>query len=240
MQSNLYVSLSGQVMLERRLTTIATNIANQSVAGYRAEDVNFSTILSKTDKYPVAYAGTGRTHISREAGLLSKTDNPLDVAIQGDGWFAMQTPAGTVYTRDGRMHMQATGELVSVDNHPILDAGNTPLLVDPDAGPITIAKDGMITQNGRQIGAIGLFQLDDNAKLQHYHNSGVLSDRQGVAVLDFTANGIAQGYVESANVNPILELSKLITVSRSFEQISTAMENSESSLRDSIKTLGGA
>ncbi|WP_034992483.1 flagellar basal-body rod protein FlgF [Beijerinckia mobilis] len=240
MQSNLYVGLSGQLLMERRLNTIAANMANQSVAGYRSEEVSFHTILAKTDKYPVAYAGTGQSHILRASGIVTKTDNQLDIAVQGDGWLALQTPAGTVYTRDGRMRMLATGDLVSLDNHPVLDAGNTPILLDPEAGPVTIAKDGMITQNGRQIGAIGLFELSNNAKLSRYGNSGVIPDKSATPILDFTSNGIAQGFSEGSNVNPIMELSKLMTISRNFEQISTAMQNSENSLRDSIKTLGGA
>ncbi|QBR70703.1 flagellar biosynthesis protein FlgF [Beijerinckiaceae bacterium] len=239
MQSGLYVTLSAQTALERRLTTIATNIANQTTPGYRAEEVDFKTLISRAGSSPVAYASRGDTYISRQPGVATKTGNPLDVAVHGDCWIALQGPAGTVYTRDGRMRMQPNGALQSVNGYGVLDAGNSPIALDPNGGPITIAQDGMITQGSLQIGAIGLFKLDRLAKLKRFDNSGVTSGGAATPVLDFTENGIAQGYVEEANVNPILEMAKLIMVSRSFESVSSAIESSETSLKDAIKTLGG-
>lgn len=240
MQSGLYVALSAQVSLDRRLTTIATNIANQSTPGYRAEEVDFKTLVSRTGDTPVAYVSQGETHISREPGVAIKTENPLDVAVQGDCWLALQTPAGTVYTRDGRMRMQPSGALQSVDGYPVLDAGNSPILLDPSAGPVIIAADGMITQNGLQIGAIGLFNLDSSAKLKRFDNSSVVSSKPAIPVLDFTQNGVSQGFIEGADVNPLMEMEKLIMLSRTFENITSAIEGSESSLKDAIKILGGS
>jgi flagellar basal-body rod protein FlgF len=238
MQSELYVTLSAQAALERRLTTIAANVANQTTPGYRAEEVDFKTLVSRTGDAPVAFVSPGDTYISRQPGVPFKTDNPLDVAVQGDCWLALQSPTGTIYTRDGRMRIQPGGALQSINGYAVLDAGNSPIILNPDGGPVTIAQDGMITQNGRQVGAVGLFSLDNNAKLERFDNSSVVSARPAVPVLDFTKNGITQGYVEGANVNPILEMEKLIMVSRTFENISSAIEGSETSLKDAIKTLG--
>jgi flagellar basal-body rod protein FlgF len=239
MQSGLYVTLSAQVALERRLTTIAANVANQSTPGYRAEEIEFKTLVSKAGSTPVAFASQGSSFISRRPGVPIKTDNPLDVAVQGEGWLALQTPEGTVYTKDGRMRMQESGALVSVDGYPVLDAGNSAIRLEADGGPPTIAQDGMITQNGHQIGAIGIFSLDNSATLKRYANSGVMSDKPATPELDFANNGIAQGFIEGANINPVLEMSKLIMVSRAFDSIASATEGSETSLKDAIKTLGG-
>lgn len=240
MQSGLYVTVSAQMALEKRLTTIAANLANQSTPGYRAEEVDFKTLLSRAGDRPVAFVSQGDTFLSRRAGVPTKTDAPLDVAVQGDAWLALQTPAGTVYTRDGRMRMQQDGSLLSIDGYPVLDVGNAPILLDADAGPPTIARDGMMSQNGTQIGAIGLFSLDDDATLKRYNNSGVLSDKPATPVIDFTRNGIAQGYVEGANVNPVQEIAKLITITRAFDSVSSALTGSEASLKDAIKTLGSS
>lgn len=240
MQSGLYVTLSGQIALDRRLSTIAANIANQSTPGYRAEEVDFKALVSRAGATPVAFVSQGDTFLSRRPGVPTKTDAPLDVAVQGDAWLALQTPAGTVYTRDGRMRMRENGALESVDGYPVLDAGNAPLLLEADGGPPSIARDGMISQSGRQIGAIGLFALDPAAKLKRYANSGVISDKPATPALDFSQNGIAQGYIEGANVNPVLEMAKLIIISRTFESISSALTGSESSLKDAIKTLGSS
>jgi len=195
MQSGLYVTLSAQVAIERRLTTIAANIANQSTPGYRAEEVDFKTLVSRAGDKPVAFVSQGDTFISRRPGVPIKTDArsmSLSRATAG----SRCKRGGTVYTRDGRMRMLESGALQSIDGYPVLDAGNTPILLDPDGGPPTIARDGMISQNGHQIGAIGLFSLDETAKLKRYDNSGIISDKPATPVLDFTRNGIAQGYVE--------------------------------------------
>src|SRR5690606_27515138 len=98
MQAALYVGLSAQVALERRLNTIAQNVANMSTAGYRAEEVKFETVLSRTAKDAVAFATSGENYISRRQGGITKTDNPLDLAIDGDAWFAIATPAGIVHS----------------------------------------------------------------------------------------------------------------------------------------------
>jgi flagellar basal-body rod protein FlgF len=240
MQSGLYVALSGQVALERRLTTIASNVANQSTPGYRAEEVDFKTMLSRTGSKPVAYVSPGKTYLSTRHGVPIKTDNPLDVTVQGDGWLALRAPSGTIYTRDGRMRMQPNGTLVSVNGYAVLDAGNAPLQLDPDGGPISIAQDGMITQNQQQIGAIGLFSLDTAGTLERYDNSSVVPSGNATPVLDFAHNGLAQGYVEGANIDPLQEIAKLITITRTYENIASALEGSESSLKDAIRILGAA
>ncbi len=238
MQSNYYVTLSAQVAIEQRLTTIANNVANMNTVGYRAGEVSFEALLSKKGDTPVAYVSSGETHISRTSGALQSTGNPLDIAVQGNAWFAIKTPGGTVYTRDGRMRVQPDGSLQTLEGYPVLDAGNSPMLLDANGGSPTISQDGMITQSGRQIGAIGLFDIDATAKLTRYENSGVIPDKPATAVLDFNSNGIVQGFVEGANINPVLEMAKMMMLTRDFENVSSAITASESSHKDAIKTLG--
>lgn len=235
-----YVGLSAQIALDRRLDGIARNVANQATAGYRAEGTKFDAVLSRTARgTSTAYASAGKGYISLESGPVTRTDNPLDIAVEGDVWLAIQTQAGTVYTRDGRMKMLETGELTTLNGHPVLDVGGAPLLLDPLAGPPQIARDGMITQGDIQMGAIGLFAIDERARLTR-HASGVIPDRAAEPVLDFAAAGVVQGFVEGSNVNPVLEMTKLITVSRSFDSVATALGQSEASLREAIRALGPA
>lgn len=238
MQANLYVTLSAQMAMQRRLDTLAHNIANAATAGFRTEQITFQTILSETSPDPVAFSTPGATYLSRAAGPINKTDNPLDVAVQGDAWMSISTPAGQVYTRDGRMKVTETGELQSLNGHPILDVGGGPLTLDPNGGPPVISRDGMISQNGRQLGAIGLFTIPDNAQMTRYENSGVIPSTGATPVADPSTVGLVQGSVERANVNPVIEMSRLIAVSRAFEAISNAMTDSEQSLDSAIETLG--
>jgi flagellar basal-body rod protein FlgF len=238
MQGNLYVGVAAQVALQRRLETIAHNVANATTAGYRAEEVRFETVLSRAGAEPVAYAATGPSFLSRRSGEIVRTDSQFDVAVQGDAWLALQTPAGVVYTRDGRMRMSPTGELQSINGHPIMDAGGAPILLDPNGGPPRISRDGTIMQGNVQAGAMGLFNIDANANLSRFENSGVVPDRPATAVVDFTRTGVQQGYVENANVNAVMEMSRLITVTRAFEMVTASLAASESSLQEAIRTLG--
>ncbi len=238
METSLYVGLSGQIALERRLATIANNVANAGTAGYRAEAVRFSTLVSQTAPFATSFAGTGTNYLDRRAGGMVKTDNTLDVAVQGEGFMAVATPAGTVYTRDGRMQMLPGGELVSLNGHAILDISGSPLLLDPGAGAPTIARDGMIRQSGRAIGAIGLFALDLTKGYSRYENSGVMPVAEPEPMEDFTRNGIVQGFIEESNVNPVTEITRLIEVQRAFELVSSSMDQRDSIMRDTIQTLG--
>ena len=238
MQSSFYVGLSAQTTIERRLTSVAHNIANMNTAGFRAEGVTFDTVLSQTGETPVAFATQGSDFIDRRSGELTKTDNPLDVAVQGDAWFAVKTPQGTAYTHDGRMRMSPTGQLLSVNNYPVLDAGGTGLILDPSAGPPVISADGMLTQKGAQVGAIGLFSIDPTAKLSRADNSGVIPDQAATPVLDFTNTGVVQGFVEGSNVNPVLEMAKLIEVQHALDGVTQANTTADTSLQDAIKSLG--
>jgi flagellar basal-body rod protein FlgF len=238
MQSSLYVALSAQLTLQKRLESIANNVANSSTAGFRAEEIRFETLLSETPLDPVSFVSSGDTYLSRRAGEIAKTDNPLDVAVQGEAWLAIQTPAGTVYTRDGRMRISEAGQLETLGGHPVLDAGGAPILIEAAAGPPQIGRDGMITQNGRQMGAVGLFRIDERAHLTRYENSGVMPDQPAVPALDFTNVGLLQGYVERSNVNPVMEMSRLIMVTRALEAVTASINTAESSLEDAVQTLG--
>ena len=238
METSLYVGLTGQVAMERRLATIANNVANAGTTGFRAEGVHFSTIVSRTAPFVTAFATEGSAHVDPRSGGLITTGNPLDVAIQGEGFMAIQTPQGTAYTRDGRMQMLSTGDLVSLNGHPILDVSGSPITLDPSGGPAAINRDGTLQQGGRAIGAIGLFEVDLSKGYKRYENSGFVPSSTPLPIEDFTRNGVVQGFIEESNVNPILEMTHLIAVQRAFEAMSSGMEQRDSTLRDTIQALG--
>lgn len=240
MQGSLYVGLSAQIALRDRLVTVAHNVANVGTPGFRAEQAKFDAVVARAGEQRVAFVTTEDTYLSRQPGGLQRTDNPLDVGIVGEGFMALQTPQGTAYTRDGRMFMAPSGALVSVAGYPIVDVGGQPLTLDPTAGPPAITRDGMISQQGRQIGAIGLFAIDPAAKLSRFENSGVVPDRPAAAILDYTRNGLVQGFSEGSNVSGVAEMSRLIQIERAFEGVVNAMATSEQNFTEAIRTLGGA
>ena len=237
MEAGLYVLVSGQLALQRRLDTIANNVANSATSGFRAENVTFESVLSRQS---IAYAGKGDTTFSTAAGGLVQTDNPLDIAVQGDAFFAISTPSGTVYTRDGRLSVSSSGDIQTLDGHALLDVSGSPLQVSPGSGSIAIAPNGVISQNGRPVGTIGLFKLPAGAHLQRGSGAGLVSDAPAVPVIDFTENSIKQGYTENANVNPVREMTRLVAVSRAFESLSASLDQSDHKLDEAIRALGGS
>src|SRR6478609_4205562 len=214
MQSALYVGLSAQVALEKRLQTIANNVANVNTSGFRTDVVKFETVLSKA------------------------AANPLDVAVVGQGWIAFAGPNGTVYTRDGRLQIAANGDLQTVSGFPVIDSGGAQISLDPNGGPVSISRSGAITQDNNEIGTIGLFNIPADANLDRYGNSGVTPNRPATAIGDFSRDGFKQGYVEGSSANPMMELTKLMSASRAFDSTNSMIEGTESSLQNAIRTLG--
>lgn len=243
MQSGLYVSLSSQIALERRLTTIADNMANANTVGFRATDVKFDQVLSNTQNdigAKVAFVSQGNDYLSERQGELSQTGNNLDFAVRGDAWFAINTPVGKVLTRDGRFTLSETGELMSSRGYPVLDAGGAPIQVQRDGGPLRVGRDGNIYQNEKLVGSIGLFGADLAQGFVRYENSGVIPTQTAQPIVNSNSVGVMQGFLEQSNVNGIGEMTQLIQVNRAFESISSLMKDSEASLDEAIKTLGGS
>lgn len=232
------VGVSGQMALSRRLETIASNVANAGTVGYKSEAVTFATVVSKTQPFQTSFAFDGGPHADLAAGGMKQTGNPLDVAVRGNGFLAISTPQGTAYTRDGRLQMLPSGDIVSLSGHAMLDAGGAPLTADPDGGPLDIANDGTLRQKGRSVGVLGLFDIDLSKGYGRYENSAFLPKAAPVPIDDFARSGIVQGFTEESNVNPIQEMTQLIAVQRAFEAMSSSLEQRDQSLRETIQTLG--
>ncbi|WP_315925484.1 flagellar basal-body rod protein FlgF [Mesorhizobium sp. SP-1A] len=238
MQDSLYVSLSSQIALEKRLNTIADNVANASTVGFRATGVKFEDVVSGAGQKAVSFASSGKTYLSDAHGSMTETGNPFDFAVQGDAWFALDTPGGKVMTRDGRFSMDQNGQLMSIEGYPVLDAGGAPIQLDPRGGPPKAGADGSLRQGEQQVGAIGLYKFDPGPNFVRYGNSGIVPSREPEPVTDRIDVGVAQGFLEESNVNPVLEMTRLIQVQRAFENVAALMRQTESTTDDAIKTLG--
>jgi len=238
LESGLYVAVSGQIAAQRRLDTIAHNIANVNTPGFRAEEVKFESLISNAGKDPVAYSSAGQTFISRRTGPIVQTGNPLDIAVSGDAFLAVETPAGMAYTRDGRLQVTQEGQLRSINGYPVLDVSGAPIQVSPRDGPVLISADGRISQRGVRLGAVGLFRLDEQAKLVRHDNSAILSDVPGQPVVNFNEVSVQQGFLEESNVNAMMEMTNLITLTRNFEAVSSATDQFQDSLKEAIRKLG--
>jgi len=242
MQNPIYVGVSGQISLEKRMETIARNMANVNTTGYRSEEMKFASLVSpvaRDNNQNVNFSSAGQTYISTNRGPVTQTGNPLDVAVNGDSYFSLQTPTGQVYTRDGRMIMTPEGGLVSVQGYPFLDNGGAPIQIDPANGTPRIAADGAIYQNNLQVAAIGLYQFQPDSKLIYQNNLQVaaigLYQFQPDSKLSYGPNAS----VVPDNVNGVVEMTRLIEVSRAFERVEAMMRQQEERSTQAIQTLGG-
>ncbi|MFP5076357.1 flagellar basal-body rod protein FlgF [Rhizobium sp. YIM 134829] len=240
MQTSLYVAVSSQMALERRLNTLADNIANANTTGFRSTEVKFNTVLGDTKPTKVAFVDEGKEFINTRSGGLKQTGNSLDFAIKGDAWFAIDTPAGQVLTRDGRFTLTETGDLVTLKGYPVLDAGGGPIQINANAGEVKVGADGVIHQNGNPVASLGLYEADLSKGFARFENCGVIPPNAADPVVDRFEVGVTQGYLEESNVDPIQQMSQLIMVSRAFENITSLMRDNDTTLNEAIKTLGGA
>lgn len=243
MENTIYVGVSGQISLMRRLEAIAQNIANVNTTGFRAESLKFEQMVSpraQTNGEKASFVTAGKSYISTELGSISQTGNPLDVALKGENvWLGIQTPHGVVYSRDGRMTMTPEGDLVTGRGYSYLDISGGPIQLDPKGGAPVITRQGQIYQNGRQVASLGLYAFPEKSNLRHVDGgSAVLADKAAQPIDDMKDVGVLQGYTESSNVNAVVEMTRLIEVTRAFERVEAMLRTQEEQNSQAIRTLG--
>jgi flagellar basal-body rod protein FlgF len=237
MQSGLYIALAGQRTLQSQLEVVANNVANSTTPGFKAEGVSFRSLMSTAEEDMLTFPVAGKNHTDFRAGALQPTGNDFDMALNGEGWFAIQTPGGIAYTRDGRMTPNADGELRGTSGHPILDSSGSPVVVNPSGGPIRITPDGRVEQDGVLRGNIGVFTIDEANFTSRYENSGFYARTEAEPLVPGAGTRIAQGFVEASNVDPVMETARLMQVMTMFQSISAALKDAESAVSRSVRDM---
>ena len=226
MNSVLYTAASAMIARERDLEVIANNLANASVSGYRPDSTFYEvwkrvggagakiTSRSAREEAINTEVQIPRLFTSNEQGAIVQTEAPLDLAIEGDAWFVVQTKAGERYTRGGSMRLLADGTLTAADGSPLLGDGGP--IVLPQGKP-EIGGDGRIQVEGAQVGTLRLARAADGDLEKEGANLYRL--RAGAVELPVEENvTVRQGAIEGSAVNPVEELIKLVTAQRAYEQ----------------------
>ena len=157
-----YTTLTRQSGLLNEMQVIANNIANANTTGFRQEVMIFSEFVVGTDAGPSVSMARGNVrNTSYEQGNLTLTGGQLDFAIEGDGFFLIDTPEGERVTRAGSFSLSAAGDLVTHDGYNVLDAGGAPIFIPPDAETIDVGRDGTISTGGALLGQIGVVTPQD-------------------------------------------------------------------------------
>ena len=234
-----YVLLTRQSGLLDQLDVIATNIANAETTGYRREATMFSEFVKAVGggSDSVSMATLKGRYADMAQGVLEQTGGQFDIAIEGDGFFLVQTPDGDRLTRSGAFTTNPEGVLVTLEGHPVLDEGGAQIFIPPDAANIQIGLDGTLSTNGQQIGRIAVVTVEDPAALRRASGTQLIADAPLIPVEDVR---VAQGFLEASNVNPLLELTALIDVQRAYELGQSLAEKEAERIQQAIRTLGRA
>jgi flagellar basal-body rod protein FlgF len=241
MDATLLVNLSQQMAAYRSMDVIANNLANVSTPAYKRESVLFQQYMQTV---PPAEGQTGPQTITmvQDAGVLrdnnegriESTKAPFDLAINGKGYFTIQTPNGNRYSRNGHFTLDQQGQIVTEDGRPLVGDGG-PVTVTPDDGDIHIAADGTVSGKNGQIGKIQIVDFA-NPKLLTKEGSSLYATTQ--TPTPSTDAKIGQGFLEASNVEPVVEISHMLEVLRAYEATANLSQTQSNMSLNAIDKLG--
>jgi len=243
MENTLLVGLSRQIALRRELDVIANNIANIGTTGFKAENVLFEEHLARgarVDHFPVpqdrrvSFVLDRETRTNLAQGPFSQTGSSLDVAIDGEGFFAVETPQGERYTRAGGFAINTAGELVTPAGHRVL--GNAgPIVLSPDDTEITIALDGTVSTRNEERGRLRIVRFEDTSQLNKQGDN--LFSSEAAPLPAGVTTRVVQGSIEKSNVQAVVEMGRMIEVTRAYTSLASLMSRADELRRSAIERL---
>jgi flagellar basal-body rod protein FlgF/flagellar basal-body rod protein FlgG len=227
MDSGFYAACTALMARSQTLDQVANNLANVSTPGYRARRDSFSSMLATKSGASLSglnqavndYSVLGGGQLDLSQGSLERTGNDLDLAIQGSGFFAIQTAGGPMFTRDGNFHVSPTGTLATSAGDSVLGTDGHPISIV--GAPVSISPDGTISVNGALAGQLKIVDFPAGTPLESV-GKNYYSAPEKSAVPAAQAS-IQQGMLESSNVNPVSSSIELITVQRYAELMQKAL-----------------
>lgn len=223
MENISYVRASQILSLQRQMDVTANNIANMSTPGFKTESVLFVDQLNKSSGMADAAKQVENfgTYRDFSTGSLTPTYNSLDFAIQGEGYFTVQTPDGERYTRDGSFSLNEKGEIVTRSGYTLLGDGG-PIVVPAEARKINLNADGSIVTDQGPLGKVKVVTFENEQRLKAIGSN--LFDGADAEQKPVAKPHLEQGMIEASNVNPIVEMNKMISILRSYESSQRLMQ----------------
>lgn len=221
MNSGIYSALSGNIAAMKRLDVLTNNLANANTAGFKKDRLTFESVLQAAGGQPAAgvqsdapvYAETG-FYTDYAAGPVKQSGNTFDLAIDGDGFFVINTPQGRAYTRQGNFHLDSAGKLVTADGNDVLGGGG-PITIT--GGQVEIRGTGEIFVDGSQVGKLDVVDFPKPYALQKTGSALFVPANPQTTPQPVQDDRIRQGYLEQSNVNAVEEMVQLIETNRYFE-----------------------
>jgi flagellar basal-body rod protein FlgF len=243
MDTTQLVCLSQELAAYQSMDSIANNLANVSTPGFKGETPKFQEYLDQ-EQPSEGQTGTQSVSFVQQTGMIRDmseghidiTNAPFDVAINGQGYFTVQTANGVRYTRDGHFSLDQSGRIVDEAGDPVQGGGGD-ISIQATDGDIHIAADGTVSGINGQIGQISIVDFADDRALVKEGGS-LYSTTQTANTA--TAAAVQQGAIENSNIQPVVEISKMIEVMRSYQAVinlSTSQANSEQQTLDKLATV---
>jgi flagellar basal-body rod protein FlgF len=248
MDNAIYVGLSRQMTLQRAMDVTANNIANLDTVGFKVESLMVQedpeTPPSAPATQPISYVLDNGLARNFGQGALESTGDPMDLAIDGSGFFTVQTADGPRYTRDGRFSVDPTGTLTDRRGDPVLDASGAPITVNTLNGQLSIAKDGTISQTTPQgqtvqAGKVAVVRFADLSALVK-QGDNLYQAAAGQTPTAATDARIQQGMLEKSNVQPVSEIVHLIAIQRAYESVANMLSQTADLSESAVTRLGKA
>jgi flagellar basal-body rod protein FlgF len=240
MENPIYIALSRQDGLRRQLDVVANNLANMTTPGYKNQRMMFLEYLAK----PATVGGLSGDKVSMvqdygmrrntAPGPITSTNNPLDIALHGNGYMVVETRDGQRYTRSGHLQLDLDRQIVDAGGLPVLDEQDRPMTVPQNAGPVTITADGTVSTEQGQIGKIKLVQFEREQFMKDLGGGLYATSETPVPATDLK---VVQGAVEESNVQSVVEMTQMIEISRQYATNQKLIDAEHERQRNSITKL---
>lgn len=253
MENALLVGLSRQMALSRELDIVANNIANIDTNGYKADNAAFSQFLSSGasdgefngNDRRISFVQDRASWIDLSAGAIERTGNPLDVAIDGKGYLVVQTSRGQRYTRNGALSINASGQLVTGEGDAVVGATG-PITFQSTDHNVHISPSGIITvREGANTaeaprGQLQIVAFDNPKQLQKEGGSKFVAPAGVNTIPPPQGTRVVQGAVEKSNVRPVVEMTRMIEITRSYTEIGAILQQQGDQRRNALQQLSQA
>jgi flagellar basal-body rod protein FlgG len=254
MSGEIYMAAAAALAYEKRLEVIANNLANVNTAGFKRDDVAFQAYLSSAENtaaavhppFPAAQAGASFwvTYESRtdfSPGPLQQTGNRLDLALNGNGLFSVESPEGPVYTRRGNFALSPEGVLVTQEGWPVQGTGGEIRLDANNGGPggldVSVGEDGTVRVNGREVDRLRIEGFTDTGSLIKIGH-GYFTPAEGAEASAPDDVRVAQGFLEMSNVEAVRAMTEMIEILRGYESYQRVIRSIDEANAKSINEVG--
>ncbi|MDE1147676.1 MAG: flagellar basal-body rod protein FlgF [Azospirillaceae bacterium] len=235
MENPIYIALSRQEALSRQMDVVANNIANMNTTGYKQQRVLFQEYMEKPGRGErVSFTQDYGLMRDTRAGVMQSTNNTLDVALKGDGYFTVETLSGPRYTRAGNFQINDRRELVDQNGLPVLDRNDNRITIPDNISDLKIQGDGTVMADRAQLAQLKVVNFDDQQKMQTL-GGGLLTTTQTPQAV--TNPQVIQGALEGSNVQAIVESTNMIEVLRQYQLNQKMIEEEHDRIRNAITHL---